>query len=210
MSKNLFTIHDSQFTNDKWRLTLFVLPFAFCFLLFTSSMAQVQIGGDSVTFGYDQPKEYVIGGITISGTRYLDESVLVNLSGLIVGDTIQIPGDKISKAIQSLWKQGLFSDVKVAVVKVQGKTAFLDLQLMEKPRLSKFTFKGVSKGEAEKIREKIKLERDKVITENVLTTTRVRDLLTECRLDSAKSERFLIRMCDSEAKVKGRSCRRSC
>jgi len=145
-------------------ITYYTLP--------VTSFAQVQIGGDSITFGYDQPKEYVIGAVTVSGARYLDESVLVNLSGLVVGDTIEIPGDKISKAIQALWKQGLFSDVKIAVVKVMGKTAFLDLQLQEKPRLSKFTFKGVSKGEADKIREKVKLERDKVITDNVLSTTR--------------------------------------
>jgi outer membrane protein insertion porin family len=62
--------------------------------------------------------------------------------------------------------------VKVAVSKVQGNTAFLDLQLQEKPRLSRFTFKGVSKSEAEKIREKIKLEHDKVITDNVLASTK--------------------------------------
>jgi len=149
----------------------FLLPITY-YLLPITSFAQVQIGGDSVTFGYDQPKQYVIGAVTVSGARYLDESVLVNLSGLVVGDTIEIPGEKISKAIQALWKQGLFSDVKIAVVKVMGKTAFLDLQLQEKPRLSKFTFKGVSKGEADKIREKVKLERDKVITDNVLSTTK--------------------------------------
>src|SRR5262245_42316548 len=151
-----------------------VLLIALCALLklHSTAVAQIQVGGDSVTFTYDKPSEYAIGGITISGTRFLDENVLVNLSGLAVGDTIEIPGERISKAIQSLWKQGLFSDVKVSVVKVQGKTVFLDLQLQEKPRLSKFNFKGVSKSEADKIREKIKLERDKVITENVLTTTK--------------------------------------
>ena len=53
---------------------------------------------------------------------------------------------------------------------------------LEKPRLSKFTFsKGVSKSEADKIREKIHLERDKVITENVLNNTKntVRDFYIE-------------------------------
>ncbi|MCX6276385.1 MAG: outer membrane protein assembly factor BamA, partial [Bacteroidetes bacterium] len=79
--------------------------------------AQVQLGGDSVTFNYNQPQRYEIGGVTVSGTRFLDEQVLINLSGLIVGDTIDIPGEKISKAIQTLWKQGLFSDIKVQVVR---------------------------------------------------------------------------------------------
>ncbi len=144
--------------------------------------AQVQLGGDSVTFNYNQPQRYEIGGVTVSGTRFLDEQVLINLSGLIIGDTIDIPGEKISKAIQTLWKQGLFSDIKVQVVRLQGNRAFLDLELSEKPRLSKFTFsKGVSKSEADKIREKIHLERDKVITENVLNNTKnvVRDFFIE-------------------------------
>ena len=144
--------------------------------------AQIQLGGDSLNFNYNQPQRYEIGGVTVSGTRFLDEQVLINLSGLIVGDTIDIPGEKISKAIQTLWKQGLFSDIKVQVVRLQGNRAFLDLELSEKPRLSKFTFsKGVSKSEADKIREKIHLERDKVITENVLNNTKnvVRDFYIE-------------------------------
>jgi len=160
------------------RYLLFIL---FLFIAAGSS-AQMLIGGDSTTFGYDEPKRYEIGGVTVSGTRYLDEQVLINLSGLIVGDTIDIPGEKISKAIQTLWKQGLFSDIKVRVVRIQDNRAFLDLELSEKPRLSKFTFsKGVSKSEADKIREKIHLERDKVITENVLNNTKnvVRDFYIE-------------------------------
>ncbi len=161
----------------KFSLSLFcILHFAFFI-----AKAQVQVGGDSLTFDYQQPKQYVIGGVNVSGTRFLDESVLINISGLVVGDTIDVPGEKISKAIQALWKQGLFSDVKIAISRIQGDRIFFDLQLMEKPRLSKFTFKGVGKSEADKIREKIKLERDKVITENVLTSTKnvVRDYFKE-------------------------------
>ncbi len=146
-----------------------------------SSNAQVKIGGDSVAFDYSNPREYVIGGITVSGTQFLDESVLISLSGLLVSDTIEIPGEKISKAIVNLWKQGLFSDVKIIATSIQGKLIFLELKLQERPRLSKFSFKGVSKSEADKIREKVRLERDKVVTENVLTVTKnaVRDFYVE-------------------------------
>jgi outer membrane protein insertion porin family len=159
---------------------LVLLIFNFQFSIFNSN-AQVKLGGDSLLFDYQQPKQYVIGGVTVIGPRFLDESVLINISGLVVGDSIDIPGEKISKAIQSLWKQGLFSDVKIAVNRVQENRIFLELQLQERPRLSKFTFKGVSKSEAEKIREKIRLEKDKVITENVLNTTKnvVRDFYLE-------------------------------
>ena len=139
--------------------------------------AQLQVGGDSLSFDYSNPKEYAIGGITMSGTQFLDESVLINLSGLLVGDTIEIPGEKTSSAIEKLWKQGLFSDVKIVANQIQGNLIFLELKVQERPRLSKFSFKGVSKSEADKIREKVSLERDKVVTENVLTVTKntVRD-----------------------------------
>jgi outer membrane protein insertion porin family len=159
----------------------FFLHFSLSFFIFLFSFsytkAQVQIGGDTLTFDYQQPNRYVIGGVNVSGTRFLDETVLINISGLVVGDTIDVPGEKISKAIQALWKQGLFSDVKIVASRIQDDRIFFDLQVQEKPRLSRFTFKGVGKSEADKIREKIKLERDKVITENVLTTTKnvVRD-----------------------------------
>lgn len=135
-------------------------------------MAQVQIGGDSLVVDYGRPQDFEIGGVVVTGTQFLDPGVLINISGLTVGDTIAVPGDAVSGAIRNLWKQGLFSDVKVIANRIQGRTIFLELRLTERPRLSKFSFKGVSKSEADKIRESIRLERDKVITENVLTTTK--------------------------------------
>ncbi|HRU59844.1 MAG: outer membrane protein assembly factor BamA [Bacteroidota bacterium] len=148
------------------------LLFFFAVLLSTPALAQIQIGGDSLSVDYGRPKDFEIGGVTVSGTQFLDPGVLINISGLTIGDTIAVPGDDISNAIRNLWKQGLFSDIKVIATRIQGSTIFLELRLTERPRLSKFTFKGVSKSEADKIRESIKLERDKVITENVLNNTR--------------------------------------
>lgn len=139
----------------------------------TVSFSQVQIGGDNIELDYARPKEYVIGGIVVTGPKFLDETVLKNLSGLSVGDTVPIPGEKVTKALDNLWKQGLFSDVKIVVQKVIGSQVFLEYQLQEKPRLSKFSFKGdVSKSDADKIREKINLERDRVITDYLVSSTR--------------------------------------
>jgi outer membrane protein insertion porin family len=142
------------------------------------SFSQVQIGGENLELDYAHPKEYVLGGIVVTGPKFLDETVLKNLSGLSVGDTVAIPGEKIVKAMDNLWKQGLFSDMKIVAQKVVGDQIFLEFQLQEKPRLSKFSFKGdVSKSDADKIREKINLERDRVITDFLISTTRntVRD-----------------------------------
>jgi len=124
------------------------------------------------TIDYESPQKFEIGGIQFSGIQYLDEGVLANIAGLQVGDSIDIPGDKITQAIHKLWDQGLFSDITVILNKTIGNTAFLTFQLQERPRLSKFSFNGVSKGEADDLREKIRLVRGNQVTENTISTTK--------------------------------------
>jgi outer membrane protein insertion porin family len=132
-------------------------------LLFSETKAQ----SDSVpALDYAQPKKYTIGGIDVSGADHTDKNVVRLLSGLVVGDKIQIPGDKTTDAIKALWKQGLFEDIQIYVDKFIGETAFLRIHVVERPRLSKFSFKGkVRKNEADEIRGKIRLVREKVVTD---------------------------------------------
>lgn len=131
-----------------------ILGWLFVAMLFaTNSFAQVQVGGETSVVNYASPKEFVIGGVVVSGTQYLDESVLISIANLPIGDSIMIPGERISQAIQNLWKQGLFADIRVYITRSQGSLVFLELRLQERPRLSKFSFKGVTKSEADKIRK---------------------------------------------------------
>jgi outer membrane protein insertion porin family len=138
--------------------------------LFPAS-AQIAIGGDDFDINYELPIEYEIGGITISGVEHLDRNVLILLSGLSVGEKIKIPGERISKAIENLWDQGLFADVQIYATKKQGNIIFLEIYLEERPRLSKFSFLGVRKTEADNLRERIKLIKGNVVTPNLLTST---------------------------------------
>lgn len=121
---------------------------------------------------FSNPKEYELGGITVSGVSFLDESVLITLTGLNVGERYKIPGEKIAAAIENLWKQGLLADIKVSASKIIGERIFLNFQLSERPRLSKFAFSGISKNEADKLREKLQLVKGKVITENLIQMTK--------------------------------------
>jgi|694.fasta_scaffold00329_62 outer membrane protein insertion porin family len=147
------------------------LVFLFLFCSYHTK-AQVVLGGSQPsTIDYSLPSEYEIGGITVSGTDYLDKNVLIIASGLSVGDKITVPGDGITKAIKSLWELNLFADISIVATKIQGKTIFLGIQVEERPRLSKFSFKGVKKHEADDIREKINLIRGKIVTENLIVTT---------------------------------------
>lgn len=145
---------------------------AFALLLLSTTIhAQIRLGDDLSEIDYSNPREYIIGGVTVSGVQYLDHNVLIMLSGLQVADKIEIPGDKIRKAIEKLWAQGLFDNVRISATRFTDDLVFLNIELQERPRLNKFSFKGVKKSEADDLRDKIKLMKGDVVTENVIIRT---------------------------------------
>ena len=119
-----------------------------------------------------EPHKYELGGITVSGARSLDPNTLIGLSGLRIGDAINVPGDDIAKAIRKIWAQGILADISVGIARTEGNKIFLDFNVRERPRLSKFTFEGIPKGQADDIDKKIKLIRGKVVTDALLSNTR--------------------------------------
>ena len=117
-------------------------------LLFLTLFLGINIAKSQTNIAdYANPQDYVIGGITISGTKYLDKNTLISISGLNLGETISVPGEDISLSIKKLWKQALFSDVSISITKIEDGKIFLDIYLKEHPKLSKFNFKGDIKKE---------------------------------------------------------------
>lgn len=123
---------------------------------------------------YTKHGEYIIGGITVSGVQFLDNKVLIMLSGLSVGEKIRIPGDKITDAIKKLWKQGMFETIEISYTKIQGDRVFLNINLKEQPKLSKFSFRGVKKSEADDLREKIGIVAGDPVNKNMINRTKSR------------------------------------
>ena len=150
----------------KYRLLLILIGL----LIGKNTYAQINLA--NYKLDYSKPKEFVIGGINVEGTKFLDHKTLIQLSSLEVGSKIMVPGDKLTKACRLLWEQGLFSDVQIKVNSVQGNTILFTLFLEERPRLSKFKFEGIKRSEVDAIRDKIKLARGKIITENVIINTK--------------------------------------
>src|SRR4249919_1435281 len=118
------------------RITLFTCIVVFCLLSAMQSVAQVP--KDTTPVSIDPvleelakstiPHEYVIAGISVSGTKYLDQQLLISISALTVGDKVMIPGgDNFSKAVLNLWKQNLFSNIKILITKVQGDNIFIEI-----------------------------------------------------------------------------------
>ena len=137
-----------------------------------SVMAQIKIGDDLSDIDYNNPQKYTIGGITVDGTKFVDPNVLASLSGLRVGSEITVPGDDIAMAIRKIWDQGMFEDVAVNATNIVGGKIFLQIVVQERPRVSRFSFDGIKKSEADDIRNRINLSRGDIATNHLETKTR--------------------------------------
>ena len=158
------------------RITLFTCFVVLCLLRAVTTEAQVP--KDTTPVSIDPvledlakstvPHEYTIAGITVTGTKFLDQQLLISISALNPGDKVMIPGgDNFSKAILNLWKQNLFSNIKILITKIQGDNIWIEINVVERPRLSNVVYKGVKKSESEDLAGKTGLVKGRVITENM-------------------------------------------
>jgi len=125
--------------------------------------------------------DYIVGGVSVSGVRYLDVNALIGLSGLRLGQEITIPGDEVANAVQQLWQQGLFSDVRLSIVSLKNDTAFFDIFLQERPRISAVKLNGIRNSETTDLTDKINLPIGSQITSYILNNTKkiIRDHYVE-------------------------------
>ena len=118
------------------------------------------------------PSDYRIAGLTVLGADYTDVQAVKLFSGLQVGDEITIPGDRLSDAVRNLWDQRLFSDVSIELAERRDRDVYLVIRVEEMPRLTRYGFTGVRRGEQETLRGKLDLVRGQIVNENLKVTTR--------------------------------------
>lgn len=122
-------------------------------------------------FSQKTPHRYKVANIIVTGNNYFDQALLISIANINIGDEVVIPGgDQFAKAISNLWKQNYFSNVEVYVTKVEGSNIYLEIAVTERPRLSTFIFKGISKSQAEDLDKKTGLVKGRIITENMRRT----------------------------------------
>lgn len=146
------------------------LVFAF-FIGLSNSFAQIQ-DCSVLKLNYETPVKYTIGGITVTGTETFDKNILTMMSGLALGQTISLPGDEIRQAMHKIWKQKMFSNVEIKCTGVDGAKIFLNIHVVERPRMSKYSIKGLGKSETKNLRDEITLQKNQIITENLINKTR--------------------------------------
>jgi outer membrane protein insertion porin family len=113
-------------------------------------------------FNSKQPKQYVISHITVTGTSF-DPNLIISISGLAVGDKLVLPGsDAFANAITNLWKQNLVSNVDIYLTQLTGNDLAIEIHVTDRPVLSNFKFKGISKTESDDLTKKLDLQKGRV------------------------------------------------
>lgn len=119
------------------------------------------------------PRQYYIGRITVDGVKNYDERLLIGLSGLAEGQKIEIPSEEITNAVKRYWRNGLFSNVAIRVDSLIGDSAYLHIQLTQRPRISQINFYGVKKNERDDLKEKLGLVKDNQLTPNMIDRAKI-------------------------------------
>lgn len=131
--------------------------------LIMPSFLYAQDNGQSVrpVVDYQHPKTYVLKGIKVEGTGYLNGDRILGITGLEAGDKIDIPSDALTDIMNRLWLQRKFSDVGFYIdsLSPKGDSCILILKVQERPRVSRWLFEGVKNSEKSDLTERLKLRR---------------------------------------------------
>jgi outer membrane protein insertion porin family len=121
---------------------------------------------------FEQGKVYIIKKISVTGKVSYNEQTITTFAGLEKGQSITVPGEEISNSIKKLWKLNLYNDVNFFIDKIEGDSISLELNINELPKLKDIKFVGIKKGKAEELNKKTELTPEKVVNENLITTTK--------------------------------------
>ena len=147
---------------------LFFRTFFVTALLFLSGSSSLL----AQTSTFEKGKRYMIDSIEVVGLKTYNAKTVISYSGLQKGQTIQVPGEDISKVINKLWKLEFFSDINFYVTRVDGDKIDLQLEIKELPTLSDIKIEGLRKSKAETIIKETELTSGKKLSESFLTNTK--------------------------------------
>ena len=149
-----------------------VLPFCLFTFLPLSVNAQDVIVNPDISYA-GTPRQCEIGGLTVKGVEGYEDYVLLGLSGLSVGQTIDVPGTEITEAIKRYWKNGLFSKVAITADSLVGNKVYLCIHLATRPRVSAINYYGLKKAERDDMDTKLGIMRGAQITPNMIDRAKI-------------------------------------
>lgn len=138
----------------------------------TAGNAQDRIVYPDITYA-GSPRDMVIGGISVSGMEGYEDYILTGISGLSVGQHIELPGTAITDAVKRYWNHGLFSDVQIAADSIVGEKVYLHIALKARPRVSEINYVGLKKNEKQEMEQKLGILKGGQITPNMIDRAKI-------------------------------------
>ena len=134
--------------------------------------AQQKIVNPDITYS-GTPKTYKLAGLSVTGIDGYEDYVLTGISGLSVGQELEVPGTAITDAVKRYWKHGLFSDVSISADSIVGDNIYLKIHLAPRPRISTINYNGLKKTEREDMEKKLGLVKGGQITPNMIDRAKI-------------------------------------
>ncbi len=149
-----------------------ILPFYLFTYLPLSASAQDVIVNPDISYA-GTPRTCEIAGLAVKGVDDYEDYVLTGLSGLSIGQTIEVPGPAITEAVKRYWKHGLFSRVSITADSLVGSKIYLCIHLATRPRVSNINFYGLKKTEREDMESRLGIMKGSQITPNMLDRAKI-------------------------------------
>ncbi|MDR1738218.1 MAG: outer membrane protein assembly factor BamA [Candidatus Symbiothrix sp.] len=145
----------------------------------TTAVAETPV----ITYNTNNHKKYVIADIQVTGVESYgyQNNMLVGISGLSVGDKVEVPGDELTDALRAFLKHGLFSWGQILATKQTADSVWIEIKLRPNPIISELNFTGVKKSEKEDLEAKIGMAKGTQITPNLINraTKKVKEYFDE-------------------------------
>ena len=134
--------------NIERQMTIRLRVFSCLVLLLVLSTIKAVAQSD-VMVDYNNPRTYVVGGVTVENNNYIHKDQIIQVSGLRKGMEVTVPGEFFSQMIDKIWSRRYFEDVSVSIDSLcpTRDTAFFKIRVQERPRVSAWTFSGIKSGD---------------------------------------------------------------
>ena len=154
-------------------MKIFNRIFCLAVLLLMQTVAFGQQKSSSIEVDYNNPRKYIVGGISVEGNKGFHNDKILQQTGLRKGMEVTIPGEDISSIVNRLWMQRYFQDVAVYADSLSASkdTIFLKLVVKERPRVTRWTFTGVKSGEKKDLQERLNFKRGGEYSDYVAKTS---------------------------------------
>ena len=142
-------------------------------LMFAGAAAFAQQKSSGIEVDYNNPKKYIVGGVSVEGNQYFSSEQILQNTGLQKGMEVTVPSEAMSSIVNRLWHQRFFEDVAIVVDSIAQTrdTAFFKIRIIERPRVSRWTFSGVKSGEQKDLQERLNLRRGGEFSDYVSKTS---------------------------------------